>query len=259
MPEPLPARVARLVLPREHGSWSLALEPLALGLIVAPSLAGVALGVAVVGGFFLRRPLRLVLGGGSDPRRSLALASIAALVGVASGGLVVAALRAGTAALWPLLLAAPLGIAFAWWDVRGEGREAVGEVAGATAFALVPTALATVAGWPARPALALAAVMAGRSVPTVMTIRTYLRRNKGQPVSRVPPLAASAAALALCLLLAGEQGVPWSAAVMAALLLARAVVMLVLIRPRIAAGRIGIAEAIIGGILVLVVALGWSR
>ena len=42
----------KLTLPNEHGSWSLALEPLALGLLVAPSAAGAALGLAAACGFF---------------------------------------------------------------------------------------------------------------------------------------------------------------------------------------------------------------
>jgi hypothetical protein len=49
-----PAPMARwrdVILPKEHGSWSLALEPIALGLLVAPSWAGGSLAVAVLAGF----------------------------------------------------------------------------------------------------------------------------------------------------------------------------------------------------------------
>lgn len=56
-----PASVGTVFLPKEHGSWSLALEPLALGLLVAPSLAGGALAGAVLAGFFARRPLKAAL------------------------------------------------------------------------------------------------------------------------------------------------------------------------------------------------------
>ncbi|MES1167658.1 MAG: YwiC-like family protein, partial [Oleiharenicola lentus] len=47
-----------IFLPREHGSWFLVLEPLALGLLVAPSSAGGALAVATLAAFFMRRPLK---------------------------------------------------------------------------------------------------------------------------------------------------------------------------------------------------------
>jgi hypothetical protein len=53
--------IIKLILPKEHGSWSLALEPLALGLLAAPSLAGGPLAIAAIAGFFLRRPLKILL------------------------------------------------------------------------------------------------------------------------------------------------------------------------------------------------------
>ena len=64
---------AQLTLPKEHGSWSLALEPVAFGLLVAPSAAGAALALAAVSGFFLRRPLKFALAAKSDSRQPLAL------------------------------------------------------------------------------------------------------------------------------------------------------------------------------------------
>ena len=72
----------------------LAFEPVALGLLVAPSAAGGALALAAAAGFFVRRPLKLaVTTPADDPRRlparrwaavlmlgaSLALAGAAAL------------------------------------------------------------------------------------------------------------------------------------------------------------------------------------
>ena len=53
-------RVARLLLPREHGSWALAFEPLVLGLLAAPSAAGAALALAVIAAFFARTPCKQV-------------------------------------------------------------------------------------------------------------------------------------------------------------------------------------------------------
>ncbi len=69
-----------LVLPREHGSWSLALEPVALGLLVAPTRAGGWLALAAAAAFLARRPLKLTLTTpAADPRR-LAAARWAALL-----------------------------------------------------------------------------------------------------------------------------------------------------------------------------------
>lgn len=58
-------RVRTVALPVEHGGWSLTLEPVALGLLVAPSRAGFLLAVATVGAFLLRHPLKIV----ADDRR----------------------------------------------------------------------------------------------------------------------------------------------------------------------------------------------
>ena len=50
--------VRSVALPSEHGGWSFLLEPIALGLAVAPSLAGLLLGVAVTGAFLTHQPLK---------------------------------------------------------------------------------------------------------------------------------------------------------------------------------------------------------
>src|SRR5208283_2159794 len=97
------SRVRSVFLPREHGSWSLALEPLALGLFVAPSMAGVALALAAAAGFFARRPLRaLVIPPGSGARSELVLA-LGILALCSAAGLGEAAAIAGPGSLWPLV------------------------------------------------------------------------------------------------------------------------------------------------------------
>ncbi len=128
----------KLILPKEHGSWSLALEPLALGLLVAPSAAGSLLAVAVLSGFFLRRPLKVVLSRKPDPRRLLAFGCVAALTASAFASLLLAMKFDGVMRLWPLIPAALAGLTFAWFDSRNEAREGAAEVAGAIAFGVLP-------------------------------------------------------------------------------------------------------------------------
>jgi hypothetical protein len=146
-----------------------------------------------------------------------------------------------------------------WFDSRGGSREAAAEFAGSIAFAAIPAALAALAGWPMDAALAAAVIMAGRSVPAVMTIRAYLRRNKGQPVAIAPAVTASAAAVLAAVLLAHVGLVPWTATTVMALLLVRTGLLLGPALPRLAATRVGIAEAVLGGILVIVLGLSWIR
>lgn len=245
-----------LVVPREHGSWSLALEPVALGLLVAPSAGGasLALAVAVVAGFFTRRPLKLAATLPlADPRRAAALRWTFLFATIALAALAAAAFAFGAnkqqtdwRALWPLPLAAPFGAAFLWFDLRGEMREAEAELAGSAAFALVPAAFATLAGWSAGPALALAALMLARSVPTVLTVRAYLRIAKGKPAQVGPAIASALASLAVAVVLAVFRLVPIATSVFAGVLATRAVWLLAPLAPAWSARRVGMMEGIVG-------------
>lgn len=250
-------RAARLCWPREHGSWSLALEPVALGLLTAPSTAGAALGAAVFAAFFLRRPWRLLLAGGDDPRRRLALGCVAVVGAAAAAGLTAAAVLAGPDRLWPLLLAAPPGALYVWLDSRGEARAAGAELAGVGAFAAVPAAIGATGGWPAGPALALGAVMLCRSVPAVMTIRAWLRSNKGEIVPVIPAAVAAVAAPGAAALLAAAGLAPWTGPWIMAVFLARTAILLGPWHLRWSASRLGLAESVLGGLAMVVLAASW--
>ena len=78
-------RWREIVWPREHGSWSLALEPLALGLLVAPSLAGTWFALAVLAGFLARRPLKMAVKD-AKPERRAAARGLLAVCGIVAGG-----------------------------------------------------------------------------------------------------------------------------------------------------------------------------
>lgn len=170
----------RLALPKEHGSWSLALEPVALGLLVAPTAAGAALAVAAVSGLFLRRPLKMLSREQDYERWKTARASVFVLAIIAVLGLSLTAKIGGVEKLWPLLPAALAGLVFVWCDSRNEAREGVAEAAGTVAFGLLPATFGALANWSGPASLALAAVMLVRGVPTVLTVRANLRIKKGQ-------------------------------------------------------------------------------
>ena len=48
-------------VPTEHGGWGLTVEPAVLGLLIAPSGAGIALAFAAIVAFLLRTPVKIVL------------------------------------------------------------------------------------------------------------------------------------------------------------------------------------------------------
>jgi hypothetical protein len=244
-----------LVLPKEHGSWSLAFEPVALALLAAPSWAGAALAGATVAGFFVRRPLKLAVTlPAADARRGAAFRWVFLFGSIAAGFLALAGALGSWPALWPLLAAVPFGALFLWFDLRNEMREAEAELAGSTAFALAPAAFATLAGWTAAPAFALAAFAVARNVPTVLAVRCYLRLQKRQPTSVAGAIATAGFTTGVIAVLARQGLMPGVALALSFLLLARTLWLVLPIRPDWPAKRIGMLEAVLG--LACVLGLG---
>src|SRR5205085_660938 len=62
-------RLNTIALPVEHGGWGITLEPILLGLLIAPSAAGAGLAVATVGAFLARHPFKIVAGDRRPGRR----------------------------------------------------------------------------------------------------------------------------------------------------------------------------------------------
>ncbi|PTY00066.1 YwiC-like family protein [Opitutus sp. ER46] len=255
---PPPPGWRELVWPREHGSWSLALEPLALALLAAPSWAGGALAVATVGAFFARRPVRTAWTETRPAVRRRAGQAAAVCAAVAALGATGAVALATSMRAWMWLLPSMLaGAAFLGFDLQKSGREAEAELAGSFAFAWLPAAFAAFAGWPAGPAVTLGVVMLARAVPTVLTIRVVLRARKAQAEpARGPAWLALGAAL-LVAELTRRGHAPFAAAILAAGLALRSGGLLVFPRPRLRATTLGIAEAVLGGVYVVVLGLWW--
>lgn len=256
--ESLPLRRwPEMVWPREHGSWSLALEPIVLGLLVAPSRGGAWLALAVVAGFFARRPLRTTARDPKPERRAAAREPLAACAIVALGALVAAIFVGGTGWLIWLAPMAIAGAVFLFFDIRGEGREEIAEVAGVTAFAGVPAMLAALAGWGVAPSLAVGVVMAGRSVPTVLCVRAVLRGQKTGERRRAPALIAAwlAVGVGVALTIAGLA--PGTATVLLGVLAVRATILLGWSGSPLRARTIGIIEAVLGGVFVFGAAFAW--
>lgn len=246
-----------LVVPKEHGSWSLALEPLALGLLVAPSDGGALLAGAVAAGFFVRRPLKAAVRDARPERRAAARRPLAVCVGVAGAFFAGALVLGGAAWLSWLVPSVVAGAIFLRFDLRNAGREEAAEIAGAAAFAFVPAALAAIAGRPAGAAMALALTMAGRAVPTVMLVRACLRAAKTGARRVAPPLVAAGVALAVGVALALAGFAPRTVVGLLALLALRAVALLLFPRPAWRARTLGLLEAAIGAVFVLTLGVMW--
>ena len=257
---PQGTRIKTVALPVEHGGWGIALEPVALGLIVAPTLAGLCLAVATLGAFLARQPLKLLAADRRNKRRfprTKIAQRFALLYGaVALSGLLVAVIASSDKQfLLPLLMAAPLAMVQLIADAKGKSRALWPELAGSTAMASVAAALGLAGGWTWLESLGLWAVLVARVVPTILYVRARLQRLHGKEAAATPVIAAHLAALVFILWLVGLKALPALAAGALIILLLRAFFGFSTGRPR-TAKSIGISELCFGALTVLAVTLG---
>src|SRR5437764_8878495 len=135
-------RLKTVALPVEHGGWGLSLEPVALGLLVAPSLPGLFLAFATVGAFLTRHPLKIVVAdrrrGRRFPRTPVAERfALLYACGAALGLLAAIKTAVGGEFLLPLALSAPLVSVQLIYDAKGRSRELLPEVSGSIVLASV--------------------------------------------------------------------------------------------------------------------------
>ncbi len=186
---PAPASLWRQVtVPSEHGGWSLTAEPVALGLLVAWSWSGLALGCAAMLGFVARTPLKVVL---VDRwrHRWLERSRLAARI-VSVELVVIAVLGVGAAVgavngwFWvPLAAAAPLVAVELWYDMRSRSRRLLPELAGTIGIGSVAAAIALAAGEGAALAVGLWVVVAARAGAAIPYARTQVFRAHARPVT----------------------------------------------------------------------------
>jgi len=161
-----------VVVPADHGGWGLTLEPVLLGLLVAPSIAGVLIGAATFLTFLVRTPLKLV---GVDMGRGrwLERTRVAALV------------------------AAPFAAVELWFDVRSRGRRLLPELCGASAVSAAVIAIVLAGGTAGTLAVALWLVLVGRAVGAIPFVRTQIVQLRRGTADAAPALWAQAAAIVL--------------------------------------------------------------
>lgn len=190
-----------VALPSEHGGWGLTLEPVLLGLLLAPSWPGAAIGAAAFSTFLARTPLKLVL---VDRRRGRwlprsQLASRVAAVELAVVTLLVGAATVGAGADWWLVVAAaaPLVVVELWFDVRSRGRRLVPELAGAVGVAAATPAIVVAGGGGWTLAVAAWGVLAARAVGSIPCVRAQILRARHGGTSTLENDVAQLASLVL--------------------------------------------------------------
>jgi hypothetical protein len=245
-----------VAVPSEHGGWGLTSEPVLLGLLVAPSVAGAALGAAAFVAFVARTPLKIVLVDRRRhrrlPRTGLATRVLAVELTAIAVLVALAATRAGDGWWLPLLAAAPLVIVELAFDMRSRSRRLLPELCGAVGMAAVSCAVARAggAGWTV--ALGLWVVLAARSVASIPYTRAQVQRlHSHRPSVGLVDLAQAAALLALAAAY-GAGVVPGAALVAVAVVVVIQAVWLRLRPPPVAV--LGITQLIFGLAIVLATA-----
>jgi YwiC-like protein len=260
--EQLPARERSpwraVAVPSEHGGWGLTLEPVVLGLLIAPSVAGAALGVAAFLAFLVRTPLKLVAvdfrhDRWLDRSRLALRIALVELAGMAAM-VAVAVVTAGWTWIVPVAVAAPLVAVELYFDVRSRGRRLVPELCGSVGMASVAAVIVVASGESGGLAVGVWLVLAGRVVGAIPFVRTQITRLRRGETSTRPSDAAQAAAVATGAvavlvddrMLAGLSG----------LVVLACLQLLWVRRPPVAAKTLGLRQMVLGLALVGVTAIG---
>jgi hypothetical protein len=251
-----------VALPVEHGGWGMLGAPLLLGLLVAPSAAGLGVALLAVGGFLTHHPAKLLLadrrrGAAPTRRTSAALGFVALYLSVSGVGLVVAA--RGQPGWWvPLAVAAPLAGVQLAYDARLQSRQLLPEIMGAVALGSVAAAEIRAAGLALATGLAAWSLVAAKAAGAVLYVRARLRHDRGLAAQRTTAVAFHLGAVVQAVLLARAGYGPWLAVPAFALLLARAAYGLWRVHPRVRPQVVGIHEMAYGLSFVLLLAVGYA-
>ena len=254
----VPAR--SIALPVEHGAWGFLFEPLAAGMLVAPSAAAPFILLLVAGAFLTRQPLKFLLGDFLQkkylPRTAVALRFALIFGGISLLGLFGSLVFAPIESFIPFIIVAPLVVYLIAQDAARQTRQLLPELLAAAALASSITALALAGGFAYPAAFALWAIMLARLIPSVLYVRSRLRLEKGKPFSRFTPVAAHILAFAFlgALYLSGFASI--LTLVMAAFLAGRAAFGLSRCRQILQAKQLGIWEVVYGVIYALTVVFG---
>jgi len=253
-------RLRPIALPVEHGGWSLLFEPIVLGMLLAPSWAGLFISVTAMGLFLARHPFKLAVGDWRRNRRSprTAFAVRFAVVYFMIATLAFAfAIKTGRSSfLLPLIFAAPVVLLQLFHDSFGRSRTLIAELAGAFATGAIATAIALAGDWPRPAAFGLWIVLAARTVPTILYLRARLRLLHRKPAS--PLLVIIAHALVICIVIAFARAglVPFLGVAALVILLLRAIIGFSKVDKRITAKKLGVRELLFGVMTVFAVFMG---
>jgi len=255
-----PVRIRTIALPVEHGGWGFLAEPVLLGLALAPSWAGLAIGGATVAAFLTRHPAKLYWRNRHridvSPRFRLARRFALLYSTAAAVGLLIAVRLAGWGPLVPFALLSPLLAAYGAYDVSNRSRRLLPELAAPMGLAASAPAIALAGGEGWAEAWTLWLLLQARAVPSILYVRARLRLERGEPIERGPSLTLHLAAVALGCALAWLGLAPWLAAAALFVLLLRSARGLSPARRPMKARQVGYSELAFGLGYVVTIVIG---
>lgn len=251
-------QLSDVVVPSEHGGWSLTIEPVLLGLLVAPSWLGVLLGLLAVLAFMMRTPVKMVLvdriRGRSLARTQLARKVALYEAALALAGVVILLTATDKAFLWPLAVAAPLVAIEFWYDVHSRSRRLIPELAGSVGIGAAASAVALLGGADVGLALGLWLAIAARAAAAIPFVRVQLRRAKSQPFRMASSDGAQAGAVVIVMCGAIAGLVSWVA--VAAIGVVAGTHLWLARTPPPSAQMVGAQQVVVGLFVILTVGLG---
>lgn len=251
-----------VALPVEHGAWSFLLEPVILGLVLAPSAAGFCLGIAALAAFLTRHPLRLAAldyrKGTRYPRTVLAERFALAYAAAAFVFVFAAFASAEDGFAVAIVAAVPLATGALGLDLRGRGRDLAAEIAGSIALGASATAIVLAGGGSERVAWMAWVLLALRSITAIVYVRARLEleRSGDSPVFGVTVL--HAIVLMFVLGLMSFLLAPALAVLAFAILLFRAAYGLLSPARGVRAQVVGVQEVVFGLVTLVLLAVGLS-
>lgn len=164
------------------------LEPIFVGLLIAPSVAGLFLSLATIGAFLTRFPLKLCVldwRRGRELKRTVLARKFVLIYGIIAIIFFLLTIKFATGDfLIPILIASPFAIGQLIADFTNKSRSLSAELAGAIALASVSSSIAIITGWSFGKSLCIWLILATRIVPSILYVRARLRINHGETINK---------------------------------------------------------------------------
>ena len=248
-----------IALPAEHGGWGFLIEPMLLGLLVAPTWQAAMLCISVFAFFLVHQPLKLAVKDHQKDRRiertiyAERFATAYALIGVFT--LLVVAMNSDPIFLLPFGVALPMGAVQLYYDARNRSRAVASEVSGGLALGSTATAIALIGGIDVLSAFILWVLLAARVIPAIIYVRARLRLEKDKEWEALPVWVSHVIAFAVILVLLVSGLTTWWAVLAIGVLIFRAVKGISKYRKPVKPSQVGISEMFLGFLTAVLYAL----